>query len=88
MTDGFLWTPSIFMPRFASRLTLEIVNVRVERLQEISVVDCGAEGMEFANEVPIKERYKRLWNDINAKRGFGWDKNPWVWVIEFERIKT
>lgn len=84
------WTPSIHMPRWASRITLEITGVRVERVQEISKVDCLAEGMwpgdPRTSEVSHKIRYQNLWNSINADRGFGWDKNPWVWVVEFKRI--
>ncbi len=77
--------PSIFMPRWASRLTLEITGVRVERLQEISGKDCVAEGSPSGQWAPPIMYFKELWNGINAARGFGWDANPWVWVIEFRR---
>lgn len=95
------WRPSIFMPRWASRITLEIVNVRVERLQEISRDDARAEGMSniwawgperdrihFSRAVlnPFVANFSVLWDEINSKRGFGWDVNPWVWVIEFKCI--
>lgn len=85
------WRPSIFMPHWASRITLEVLNVRVERLQEMNwrdVIPEGIGGYTLARGVlsdnppdPIE-----LWNSLNAKRGFGWDVNPWVWVIEFKRI--
>lgn len=100
------WRPSIHMPRKASRIQLEITNVRVERLQSISEKDAEAEGINyFRNETnsygwgPCEEpapegagylrkwAFKQLWDSINEKRGFGWDTNPWVWVIEFKRIR-
>lgn len=89
------WRPSIFMPRWASRITLEIVNVRVERLQAITEKDAEAEGIHLQG-LPETERYNHprkhivafqsLWNLINAERGYGWDVNPWVWVIEFKVV--
>ena len=83
------WKPSIFMPREASRITLEITSVRVERLNEISEEDAIAEGTSFDAAImcePDRARraYKLLWNSINGPGS--WDKNPWVWVIEFEQI--
>ena len=79
------WRPSIHMPRKASRLTLEIVNVRVERLQEISEEDAISEGFRNLATDTARGDFSYLWDHINAKRGFGWDVNPWVWVIEFKR---
>ncbi len=80
--------PSIHMPRWASRITLEIVSVRAQLLQDISKQDCMAEGMNDLEDVHAgwHQSYAQLWDSINAKRGFGWDKNPWVWVIEFKRV--
>lgn len=82
------WRPSIYMPRCASRITLEITDVRAQRLQDITVDDCIDEGIEdlFLPEL-TKQLFKKLWDSINAKRGYGWDKNPWVWAISFKRIK-
>lgn len=89
------WNPSIFMPRWASRITLEVTGVRAERVQDITEEDAKAEGVILhggwnANDTEYAINYRggfsRLWDSINAKRGYGWDKNPWVWVIEFKRL--
>lgn len=82
------WKPSIHMPRWASRITLEVVSVRVERLRDISEEDAIAEGVKTSGvlrvfENPIME-YHHLWNTINGEGA--WDANPWVWVVEFKRI--
>jgi hypothetical protein len=81
------WRPSIHMPRWASRLTVELVNVRAERLQDISEEDAAAEGVAFTKYLNANARFhfKELWDSINAKRGYSWDSNPWVWVLDFER---
>ena len=95
------WRPSIFMPRWASRITLEVVSVRVERVQDISEEDALSEGISFwkpkeMDNRPFEENFwtnypqfafQNLWDSINAKRGYGWDANPWVWVIEFRRVE-
>ncbi len=89
------WTPSIHMPREASRILLEITGVRVERLQDISEQDAFAEGaMSWAQEqdTPIKDlnggddriAFMALWESINGADS--WAANPWVWVVEFRRI--
>jgi len=86
--------PSIHMPRWASRILLEITGVRVERLQEIGEADAEAEGCSVPEIIyPDEPResysyvaaYRHLWESIN---GIGsWDANPWVWVIEFKRVQ-
>jgi hypothetical protein len=82
---SFRLRPSIHMPRWASRITLEITGVRVERLNAITAGDAEQEGVD-ARECCRVEAFERLWDSINAKRGYGWAVNPWVWVIEFRRI--
>lgn len=93
---GITWKPSIHMLRWASRLTLRITDVRVERIRDISGVDAKAEGVDIADPESIPVRTDRmnayghafalLWDSINAKRGYRWDTNPWVWAITFEII--
>jgi len=103
--------PSIHMPRWASRITLEVMSVRVERIQDISVDDIKAEIGEktivdqlpaFPAPIPkgvdpeehldkifrivARRLFKDVWNGINAKRGLGWDENPYCWIIEFKVI--
>jgi hypothetical protein len=87
------WRPSIHMPRWASRITLEVTDVHVERVREISIDDIRAEGIVIYPFDPDStdrqpdpwEIFADLWNSINEKRGFGWDENPWVWVVEFKK---
>lgn len=107
---GSAWRPSIYMPRWASRITLGVVSVRVERVQDISEEDALSEGIsetsfwkpkEMDNR-PFEEKwwddyyfwtsypqvaFQNLWDSINAKRGYSWESNPWVWAIEFKRVK-
>ncbi len=83
------WMPCIFMRRAYSRITLKITDVRVERLQDISRGDCMAEGCPFPNvakETDPVRWFSGLWDAINKDRGFSWQSNPFVWVIEFEPI--
>ena len=80
--------PPMFMPQWASRITLEITGVRVERLQEISRGDAMEEGCPFPNMAKgddPRRWYSDLWESINGPGS--WDANPWVWVVEFKRIK-
>lgn len=88
---GFLpWRPSIFMPREQSRITLEITDVRVQRLKDITVPDIKAEGVipkTLPYEAAIAE-WTRTWDAINAQRGFGWSVNPWVWALTFRRVEA
>ena len=89
--DGHKWRPSIFMPRWASRITLEITEIKVERVQDITDTGALAEGVDQTNtSIPgyAKTRFQNLWDSINKKRGFGWDLNPWVWVVKFRRIDS
>jgi hypothetical protein len=77
------WRPSMFMPRWASRITLEVTSVRVERLHDITRQGAWAEGLRCTNPITA---YMLLWDRLNAKRGYGWETNPWVWVIGFRRV--
>lgn len=104
LEDGFYdtikWTPSIHMPRWASRILLEITNIRVERLNAISEEDARAEGIfdggclncgdpepcGCANPEPdATDAFAYLWQSIYGQEN--WQANPWVWVIEFKRIE-
>lgn len=87
----FAWRPSIHMKRADSRLTLEIVSVRVERVQEITEADAQAEGFEQEHihggmYETAYSKFSQLWDTLNAKRGYGWESNPWVWRVEFRRL--
>lgn len=86
--DSGRYRPSIHMPRWASRITLEITAVRVERLQDTTHYDALAEGVSYDvsrdSSAPLP-RFRALWNTINAKRGYSWESNPWVWVLSFRR---
>ena len=88
------WRPSIHMPRWASRITLEVTGVRVERLQDIDLADALAEGISDTGALildsagneqggPIAE-YAVLWEQINGPGS--WAANPWVWVISFKKV--
>jgi hypothetical protein len=94
------WRPSIYLPRWASRILLEVTGVRIERLQEISEADAIAEGLfkdqavrwttwsateEHREHLTPIEAYRELWEAINGRGS--WDANPWVWVISFRRIQ-
>lgn len=89
---GIKWRPSIHMPRSACRLVLEIVNVRVERLQAISEADAMAEGAEpilvppDGGSCPHVEGFRDLWTSINGASS--WEANRFVWVIEFKRVEA
>jgi hypothetical protein len=90
---GGCWKPSIHMPRWASRLTLEIVGIRVERLQDISEADAIAEGVDAVSihDMPRqaswnrRQDFSRIWEIINGPGS--WGANPWVWVVEFKVVK-
>ncbi len=89
------WRPSIHMPRWASRITLEVTSVRVEKIQDLDGKwdDIRAEGFrcDLCDGGYCRacfERFRELWDHMNKDRGFGWDVNPWVWVVEFTNCKT
>ena len=89
---------AMHMPRWASRITLEVTGVRVERLQDISEADALAEGIAYSERFngycigmaehfhshDPRESYRRLWRAINGAES--WDANPWVWVVEFKKV--
>jgi hypothetical protein len=79
------WTPAIHMPRWASRLTLRVEAVKVERVQEISEEDARAEGRSLDPNDPAGY-FPATWDAINKARGFGWESNPYVWCVTFSRI--
>jgi len=92
------WRSSMFMPRWASRINLKVNKIRVEKVNDISEKDALAESC-VSDAVVVKvhgvkdytglyacDRFSGLWDSINKKRGYGWYDNPWVWVVEFERI--
>ena len=95
---GFRWgkvRSSIHMPRWASRLLLDVVSVRVERVQDISEGDAAKEGWDWSNHDlhkaydPVsmdtaRRWFRDLWDTINTKPGRTWDDNPWVWVVGFK----
>jgi hypothetical protein len=115
--DAPAWKPSIHMFRWASRITLEVTDVRVERVQDISRADVHAEGTPgmvcgkyqcrncngsgsnhtWPQGCPHCEpkgsglnhtnHFRKLWDSSNAKRGYGWDVNPWCWVVGFKLIE-
>lgn len=131
LSNPYPFNSPIFMPKWASRIWLEITGIRVEKVQEITEEDAKAEGVrpncvgaEYVEDIgwivkpanlcpackPIgicqfinewidysnidgcgnpcdsaKESYQTLWDSLNAKRGYGWEKNPWVWVLEFRK---
>lgn len=91
---GFQWRPSIFMPRDASRITLELTEVRVQRVQDITDDDACAEGMtdevlrelDMLSHANARDAYSWLWDSLNVKRGYGWESNPWVWALTFTQV--
>ena len=88
-----LWCPAIHTPRWASRLTLEIMSVRVERLVGISGEDAEAEGITYEHAIEYADdgspdyvlAFREVWESVSGKGS--WDANPWVWVVEFGVVK-
>lgn len=95
LAEGILWKPSVQMPRWASRITLEVISVRVERLNEISEEDAKAEGgratLNPLDSVRMgaigthREGFSQVWQSDNGPGS--WEANPWVWAVEFRVIK-
>lgn len=85
------WRAAIHMPRWASRLTLRVTDVRVQRVQDISEEDAIAEGCRLgvgiADPSNAVFEYQCIWNSLNEKRGFGWDENPWVVALSFDVLR-
>jgi hypothetical protein len=81
------WKPSIHMPRESARILLEVKRVRVERLQDISEDDARAEGVRGVEPGEAFFNFSEIWDSINLKRGFSWESNPWVVVVDFMRVK-
>ena len=101
LPDEFKWRPSIFMPRWASRITLEVEEVRAERLQDITEEGAIAEGTTVkAVAAPggffptaflsgtFRYGYAQTWDFRNAKRGYPWSSNPWDWAIRFKKVEA
>lgn len=98
------WRSARFMPRWASRFLLEIKGIRIERVQDITLEDIEKEGviddeykdyerkmLSLPEGYPVISRraeFVQLWDSINLKRGYGYDANPWVWVIDFKVVKS
>ena len=89
------WKPSIFMFRKYSRIDLEITDIRVERLQDITEADAIAEGIEhrissssMGHTFTAVEHFHALWDGINKVRGYGWAENPWVFCVSFRKIRS
>jgi hypothetical protein len=95
------WRSPLFLPRELSRITLEIISVRVQRVQSITEADAIAEGVDRHNHSArwpdgdpgtmgdvARRNFARGWDYLNAKRGYSWDSNPWVWVIEFKKLEA
>ena len=90
------YRPAYWMHKWAARYWFEVTGVRVERVQDITWRDCLAEGIRpvellgphtrLGKARQYKIGFRNLWDSINKKRGYSWDKNPWVWVVEFKRI--
>lgn len=91
------WQSPIFMPRLASRLTLELTTVRIERLQDIGRYDAEEEGFRqswesvyiaMGGDAGYSQRnFRKHWDSLNASRCHGWDTNPWVWALSFRRVQ-
>lgn len=79
------WRSPLFMPRWASRITLEVTAVCVERVQGISELDAFSEGVETSADASARGNFAALWKSINGPES--WQSNPWVWVVSFKRVR-
>lgn len=95
-TENWKWRPSIYMPKEAARIFLKVTNVRIERIQDITEHEAQAEGSEYYKDIDFSigntyiSVFSHLWNSTIKKEvlyKYGWDANPWVWVIEFEKLE-
>lgn len=92
-SGNFKWKPSIHMPKEAARIWLKVTDVRVERLQDMDKMDAAKEGIDTRLCISLGHalmKFKKLWNSTIKKSdigSYGWDANPYVWVISFERCK-
>lgn len=88
------WHPSIHMPKEAARIFLRVTDVRIKRLHDMWASDVSKEGIYFTKPHTADEmitKFAKLWNSTISKKGldkYGWDANPWVWVIQFERVEV
>lgn len=95
LSDAGKWHPSIHMPKEAARIFLRVTDVNVERLQKIDNRGCAQEGIEVSSLEPYfyelyRQRFRRLWDSTIKKSDipiYGWNANPWCWVIEFQQIE-
>lgn len=94
--DGDNWRSPLFMPEWATRAKVEIANVRVERVQDITEDEAFAAGVQAPRTGPSEwgeppeavYEFMRLWDHINAVRGYSWESNPWVWVLDLKLVTT
>lgn len=96
--NNIKWRPSIHMPKAAVRIFLKVTDIRIERLQDMNLDDFLSEGVEPRPEAfndpenayqQAKKIFQRIWNSTIQKAeqsSYSWEANPWVWVIEFERV--
>ena len=91
--EDYVRKPAMYMPRWASRITLQILHVRLQRVQEICDWEAMCEGVKLPERTVTmyhglwRDEYAWRWDDLNAKRGFPWSANPWVWVLEFKQAQ-
>ena len=100
--EGWKWKPSIHMPKEAARIFLKVTDIRIERVQDITEENAIAEGCKMAGDFPVERKiddgiyegwdaargwFADSWQNLYKSKGYGWDTNCWVWVIEFERCE-